>query len=738
MARRSEAEIMQNWPAGGAPLVTVIAICYNHEPYLRAALDSILAQETDFPFEVLIHDDASPDGSADIIREYAAEYPHILRPILEAENRFSKGAGQIVFALCLEVRGRYLAYLDCDDYWTDPHKLQEQVDFLEAHPAYVATAHNCTVVDENGVPTGEPYPECRDEEYTAEHYLRNILPGQFGTLVMRNIFTNGIKDFPLLLSAPPGPLDRAIYLTLLDCGRIHCIQKSMSAYRHITSGGTSYSATYRFDLKRETLFYRALMLHCKKMGRIGEAIGMQRWLVWFLDGFVKAGKASEAELAPVRGLCRASMAALTDRLTGTRRRCACCGQAVQYAPMPIDQEEALSATLPFTAGPCNPDAWRCPVCGCDNAERLSAEALTHLERGDGARFRQLLLLDASEALAARAGSLLPGAALTRCGADTRALPEAGFDLIVCPHLPEALTDAELSRLVKDDGCVLLTAPAGGDFAVRTLGVDFFGEALYREAGLPESAALYALTRPGHAAPFAAGRRPETDTARLKAYVMGPEDSEYREEKSVGCVLPLRAAYGGTLPLEGLGELTRLRVDPTDCPCFLRAPTASLLREDGAALPLPLPASNGLAFAGGLVFGHDDPQLEFAIPRGRYRALSFSCELLSDNAELAAGLAAFSEALDRERAERGALNEALTAVSAERDAALAAGEALRGELRSTQAERDAALAAGEALRGENDALRRAYTEIAESSFWKLTKPARATLDAMKGLFREGDA
>ena len=121
---------MKSWASTDAPTVTVVAICYCHKKYLPAALDSVLAQETDFPFEVLVHDDASPDGSAAIIREYAARYPRIIRPVLEQENQFSRGIKALLQAVLPGIRGKYIAYLDCDDFWTDSHKLQQQVDLM--------------------------------------------------------------------------------------------------------------------------------------------------------------------------------------------------------------------------------------------------------------------------------------------------------------------------------------------------------------------------------------------------------------------------------------------------------------------------------------------------------------------------------------------------------------------------------------------------------------------------------
>lgn len=119
------------------PLVSISCITYNQESYIRQCLDSFLNQQTNFSFEVLIHDDASTDGTADIIREYEKKYSHIIKPIYQAENQYSKGirgiAARFNFSRAL---GKYIAMCEGDDYWTDPYKLQKQVDFMEANPDY--------------------------------------------------------------------------------------------------------------------------------------------------------------------------------------------------------------------------------------------------------------------------------------------------------------------------------------------------------------------------------------------------------------------------------------------------------------------------------------------------------------------------------------------------------------------------------------------------------------------------
>lgn len=114
--------------------VSVITLCYNHADYIRDCLDGILSQKCDFRFELLIHDDASTDSSAAVIREYEALHPDILRPVYQTENQYSKGVSIGAEYLYPRARGKYIAYCEGDDYWTDPLKLQKQVDWMEAHP----------------------------------------------------------------------------------------------------------------------------------------------------------------------------------------------------------------------------------------------------------------------------------------------------------------------------------------------------------------------------------------------------------------------------------------------------------------------------------------------------------------------------------------------------------------------------------------------------------------------------
>lgn len=136
MIEITQEKVMQNWN-GEIPLVSVCCITYNHEPYIAQSLDGFLMQKTSFPFEVLIHDDASTDRTADIIREYEKKFPKIIKPIYQKENQYSKGNRAILASFVYpRAKGKYIALCEGDDYWIDENKLQMQVDFLEKNPEY--------------------------------------------------------------------------------------------------------------------------------------------------------------------------------------------------------------------------------------------------------------------------------------------------------------------------------------------------------------------------------------------------------------------------------------------------------------------------------------------------------------------------------------------------------------------------------------------------------------------------
>jgi glycosyltransferase involved in cell wall biosynthesis len=121
-------------------LVSICCITYNHEKYIKDALDSFIMQKTNFNFEILIHDDASTDKTAEIIREYELRHPNLIKPIYQAENQYSKGVKVGKFNI-ERAQGKYIAVCEGDDYWIDPYKLQKQVDYMSANPECLMCVH---------------------------------------------------------------------------------------------------------------------------------------------------------------------------------------------------------------------------------------------------------------------------------------------------------------------------------------------------------------------------------------------------------------------------------------------------------------------------------------------------------------------------------------------------------------------------------------------------------------------
>ena len=214
-------------------LVSILCTAYNHEQYIRSALESFVSQKTGFAFEVLVNDDASSDGTAAIIREYEEKYPEIIRPFYQKENQFSKGIGYIYENIFYpHARGKYFAFCEGDDYWTDESKLQRQVDFLESHPDYSACVHNTTLHFCNGSRPDELLiPSRGDHEVLYENVIRGPIDAYHTSSLMarREIITQ-TPDFYRAATAH-GFADYAWALLLRLSGGIWFIDRSMSVYR---------------------------------------------------------------------------------------------------------------------------------------------------------------------------------------------------------------------------------------------------------------------------------------------------------------------------------------------------------------------------------------------------------------------------------------------------------------------------------------------------------------------------
>jgi glycosyltransferase involved in cell wall biosynthesis len=246
-----------------SPILSIIIPTYNHENYIVKALDSVFMQKCDYDFEILVGEDCSTDNTRAVLKEYEQNHPDKRLKVFYRESNMSKLPVGNSLDLKMRCKGKYIIALEGDDFWTDDRKLQKQIDFLENNPEYIAVAHNCVVVGEDNEPNGEEYPECKDTEYTFSHFFKRIMPGQYTTFMTRNYMTDEKIDRSLI-NAKLSPGDQLVYFSLLCYGKVYCMQETMSAYRHIVKGGSSYSANVTFDYDSECKWYSSVADYAKK------------------------------------------------------------------------------------------------------------------------------------------------------------------------------------------------------------------------------------------------------------------------------------------------------------------------------------------------------------------------------------------------------------------------------------------------------------------------------------------
>lgn len=253
------------------PQVSISCITYNQAPFIRECLDSFLMQKTCFPFEVLIHDDASTDGTAEIIKEYQAKYPNIVKPIFRKKNLYSQGVRMINRFNYERAQGKYIALCEGDDFWTDPGKLQIQYDLMEKNPDCSVCYHGRYIIDHirkiyYPEPELPPIPENRDE------VLKEILFGKgvmtqclfFRSSALKKCFDDILqwsKDFPM------GDLQTLFFLA--QEGEVKYLPRRMAVYRQAENSVSSYGKSQKQQQKRIDFFTRSIewpVLQAKRLG----------------------------------------------------------------------------------------------------------------------------------------------------------------------------------------------------------------------------------------------------------------------------------------------------------------------------------------------------------------------------------------------------------------------------------------------------------------------------------------
>lgn len=212
-------------------LVSIVCNAYNHEKYIKDALEGFVMQKTSFSFEVLIHDDASTDNTASIIREYEAKYPDIIKPIYETENQYSKHDGSIKKIQSSRIKGKYVALCEGDDYWTDPQKLQKQFDFLETHPEYSMCATSADWVNVMSGKTLNKGTTLTDKDFSTEELIeKRVRPFATAAYFMIKDVYLGRPQFGF----PIGDYPMLIYASLL--GKVRMLPDNTCVYRYCAEG----------------------------------------------------------------------------------------------------------------------------------------------------------------------------------------------------------------------------------------------------------------------------------------------------------------------------------------------------------------------------------------------------------------------------------------------------------------------------------------------------------------------
>lgn len=228
-------------------MVSIRCSTYNHERYIRDALEGFVMQKTNFRFEAIVHDDVSTDGTAAIIREYAEKYPNIIKPIYETVNQYSKHDGSLNRIMNAHMHGKYIAVCEGDDYWTDPYKLQKQVDFLENNPEFTMVWHDA-YVETNGKIIKQLNRYDKDCESPISDIIFN------GGLFIPTASILVKKDMIVNLPDISVRCDYTIQMYSAYMGKVYYMKDPMCVYRY-NSVGSWTSKTINSDRQKQIKRY---------------------------------------------------------------------------------------------------------------------------------------------------------------------------------------------------------------------------------------------------------------------------------------------------------------------------------------------------------------------------------------------------------------------------------------------------------------------------------------------------
>ena len=251
MINKTQDEIIKAWKntSSSDPLVSISCTTYNHVNYIEQCLDGFLEQETEYPFEILIHDDCSTDGATNIIKEYEKRYPSIIKAIYEKENQYQNGkhVGSDVWNLP-RAKGKYIAFCEGDDYWTDSQKLQKQVDFLEKNINYgMCYSKSGIFLDDTKRMSKETWGS-KVSSFEDLLFNGNRVP-TLTVLIRKEIYNNFVKEInPSMKNWVAG--DYPLWLYVLKKSKAFFLPEKTAVYRVANSSvshGNDFDKRFRFS-----------------------------------------------------------------------------------------------------------------------------------------------------------------------------------------------------------------------------------------------------------------------------------------------------------------------------------------------------------------------------------------------------------------------------------------------------------------------------------------------------------
>lgn len=219
------------------PLVTVRCTVYNQEKFIARTIEGFVMQKATFPFEIVIHDDASTDNSARIIKEYEQKYPKRIRAIYETENQYSKGNNSLYNIMQAEMRGKYIAFCEGDDYWIDEYKLQKQIDFLESNPDYGMCFTDFDIWYENEQRLEKSLFKNRPNDFCYEFTLESWIQNRGYTAPMTWVYRKDIMNDFYKFPSPDGSF--IMFAHFLATTKIKClVEETTAVYRSLKNSAS--------------------------------------------------------------------------------------------------------------------------------------------------------------------------------------------------------------------------------------------------------------------------------------------------------------------------------------------------------------------------------------------------------------------------------------------------------------------------------------------------------------------